>query len=99
MSEPFVENPYMFAKWFAPRGLENFVMVSCWRFHKMMLLFSLLEQFYGGDGRTTFGLPDMRGDCQCMQEQVRDLVQRRLGTKFGAENVTLTVNQMPSSQS
>ena len=60
MSEPFVGEIRMFAGNFAPRG---------WAFCDGQLLavsqnealFSLLGTIYGGDGRTTFGLPDMRG--------------------------------------
>jgi len=95
MSEPFVGEIRMFAGNFAPRG---------WAFCDGQLLavsqndalFSLLGTIYGGDGRTTFGLPDLRGRIPIHAGQGPGLSNRRLGTKAGAENVTLTVNQLPS---
>lgn len=95
MSEPFVGEIRMFAGNFAPRG---------WAFCDGQLLavsqndalFSLLGTIYGGDGRTTFGLPDMRGRIPIHAGSGPGLSPRRLGAKAGAENVTLTVNQLPS---
>lgn len=95
MSEPFVGEIRMFAGNFAPRG---------WAFCDGQLLavsqndalFSLLGTIYGGDGRTTFGLPDMRGRIPIHAGHGPGLSERRLGAKAGAENVTLTVNQLPS---
>ena len=85
----------MFAGNFAPRG---------WAFCDGQLLavsqndalFSLLGTIYGGDGRTTFALPDLRGRLPIHAGQGPGLSQRRLGAKGGAENVTLTVNQLPN---
>ncbi|MEM8964683.1 MAG: phage tail protein, partial [Acidobacteriota bacterium] len=48
------------------------------------------------DGRTTFGLPDLRGRIPIHAGSGPGLSPRRLGAKAGAENVTLTVNQLPS---
>lgn len=95
MSEPFVGEIRMFAGNFAPRG---------WAFCDGQLLavsqndalFSLLGTIYGGDGRTTFGLPDLRGRIPIHAGSGPGLSPRRLGAKAGAENVTLTVNQLPS---
>lgn len=95
MSEPFVGEIRMFAGNFAPRG---------WAFCDGQLLavsqndalFSLLGTIYGGDGRTTFGLPDLRGRIPIHAGSGPGLSPRRLGGKAGAENVTLTVNQLPS---
>lgn len=95
MSEPFVGEIRMFAGNFAPRG---------WAFCDGQLLavsqndalFSLFGTIYGGDGRTTFGLPDMRGRLPIHAGHGPGLSERRLGSKGGAENVTLTVNQLPS---
>lgn len=85
----------MFAGNFAPRG---------WAFCDGQLLavsqndalFSLLGTIYGGDGRTTFGLPDLRGRLPIHAGHGPGLSERRLGAKGGAEKETLTVNQMPS---
>lgn len=95
MSEPFVGEIRMFAGTFAPRG---------WAFCDGQLLavsqndalFSLLGTIYGGDGRTTFGLPDARGRLPIHAGTGPGLSQRRLGSQAGAERVTLTVNQLPS---
>lgn len=85
----------MFAGNFAPRG---------WAFCDGQLLavsqndalFSLLGTIYGGDGRTTFGLPDLRGRLPIHAGTGPGLSPRRLGAKAGEEKVTLTVNQLPS---
>lgn len=95
MSEPFVGEIRMFAGNFAPRG---------WAFCDGQLLavsqndalFSLLGTIYGGDGRTTFGLPDMRGRIPIHAGSGPGLSPRRLGAKGGEEKVILTVNQLPS---
>ena len=95
MSEPFVGEIRMFAGNFAPRG---------WAFCDGQLLavsqndalFSLLGTIYGGDGRTTFGLPDLRGRIPIHAGTGPGLSPRRLGAKGGSEKETLTVNQMPS---
>lgn len=90
MSEPFVGEIRMFAGNFAPRG---------WAYCDGQLLaiaqndalFSLLGTNYGGDGRTTFGLPGLRGRLPMHQG-----TGFRLGQKGGTETVTLTVNQLPT---
>lgn len=95
MSDPFVGEIRMFAGNFAPQG---------WAFCDGQLLavsqndalFSLLGTIYGGDGRTTFGLPDLRGRVPIHAGQGPGLSERRLGSKGGEEKVTLTVNQLPS---
>lgn len=85
----------MFAGNFAPRG---------WAFCDGQLLavsqndalFSLLGTTYGGDGRTTFGLPDLRGRIPIHAGTGPGLSPRRLGAKFGTEQETLTANELPS---
>jgi microcystin-dependent protein len=59
-------------------------------------LFSLIGTFYGGDGRTTFGLPDLRGRVAISQGQGPGLSPYSVGEVTGVETVTLTGNQMPS---
>jgi microcystin-dependent protein len=95
MSEPFVGEIRMFAGNFAPRG---------WAFCDGQLLavsqndalFSLLGTIYGGDGRTTFGLPDLRGRIPIHAGTGPGLSPRQLGSKGGTEKETITVNQLPS---
>lgn len=93
MSEPFLGEIRMFAGNFAPRG---------WAFCDGQLLavssndalFSLFGTIYGGDGRTTFALPDLRGRVPVHAGTGPGLSQRRLGSKGGEERVTLTANQL-----
>jgi microcystin-dependent protein len=95
MSEPFVGEIRMFAGNFAPQG---------WAFCDGQLLavsqndalYSLFGTIYGGDGRTTFGLPDLRGRFPIHAGQGPGLSPRQLGAKGGVEKVTLTTNQLPS---
>jgi microcystin-dependent protein len=95
MSEPFVGEIRMFAGNFAPQGWAlcdgQLLAVS-----QNDALFSLLGTIYGGDGRTTFGLPDLRGRIPIHAGTGPGLSPRTLGAKGGAEGVTITVNQLPS---
>lgn len=93
--EPFIGEILMVGFNFAPRG---------WAMCEGQLLsiasntalFSLLGTTYGGDGRTTFGLPDLRGRFPMHAGSGPGLTSRRLGDKGGSETTTLTTNQMPS---
>ncbi|MEY3220046.1 MAG: hypothetical protein RIT27_1403 [Pseudomonadota bacterium] len=58
-------------------------------------LYSLLGATYGGDGRTTFGLPDLRGRVPVGVGQGRGLTNVNLGETRGFETITLTVPQLP----
>ena len=94
MSEPFVGEIKIFAGNFAPRGYAlcdcQILLVS-----QNSALFSLLGTTYGGDGRTTFGLPDLRGRVPIHQGQGPGLSIRRIGVKGGAETATPNVNNLP----
>ncbi len=59
-------------------------------------LFSILGTQYGGDGRTTFALPDMRGRLAVHVGSGTGLTTRSIGQKFGTETNTLNMTQMPS---
>ncbi|MXO83897.1 phage tail protein [Altererythrobacter aestiaquae] len=59
-------------------------------------LFSLLGTTYGGDGRTTFALPDLRGRSSIGVGSGPGLSTVIWGQRGGVEQVTLTLNQMPS---
>jgi microcystin-dependent protein len=95
MAEPFIGEIKMFAGTFAPRN---------WAFCDGQLLsvsgsdalFSLLGTIYGGDGRTTFGLPDFRGRLPLHMGTGAGLTPRPIGQRAGFERVTLTGNQLPS---
>jgi microcystin-dependent protein len=58
-------------------------------------LFSILGTTYGGNGQTTFALPDLRGTVPVSQGQARSGTTYTLGETGGSENATITVNQMP----
>ena len=93
--ECFIGEVRMFAGNFAPRS---------WAFTDGQLLpiasntalFSILGTTYGGDGRTTFGLPDLRGRTAIGPRTGPGLSPRTLGQKVGAETNTLNTNQLPS---
>lgn len=95
MAEPFLGEIRMFAGNFAPRGWAlcegQLLAVS-----QNDALFALLGTIYGGDGRTTFGLPDMRGRLPVHTGQGPGLSSRQLGSRAGAERVTVTTNQLPT---
>ncbi len=59
-------------------------------------LFSLLGNTYGGDGYTSFAVPDYRGRIIIGQGTGPGLTPRRLGQKFGVETVALDVAQIPN---
>lgn len=59
-------------------------------------LFSLLGTTYGGDGRTTFGLPDLRGRTAIGSGNGPGLSTHALGAKGGQERVQLTTNELPA---
>ncbi|MCA8866772.1 MULTISPECIES: phage tail protein [unclassified Halomonas] len=58
-------------------------------------LFSLLGTVYGGNGQTVFNLPDLRGRMPRGQGQGAGMPNVTIGEQAGAENRTLTINQMP----
>jgi len=94
-AEPFIAEIIMFGGNFAPRGWAycNGQLLSI---AQNQALFSLLGTTYGGDGRTTFGLPDLRGRIAMQPGTGQGLSNRRLGERGGGEQRTITVNQMPS---
>lgn len=59
-------------------------------------LFSLLGTTYGGDGRTTFALPDLRGRVAIHQGHGPGLSDRRIGSRGGSETTVLNITNMPS---
>ncbi|MEM6335565.1 MAG: tail fiber protein [Bacteroidota bacterium] len=94
MSEPFLGEVRMFGFNFAPRGwaLCNGQILPI---NQNQSLYSLLGTTYGGDGRTVFALPDLRGRTPVHQGSAGG-PNRGLGQRFGQEFVTLTVAQMPA---
>jgi microcystin-dependent protein len=94
MSDPFLGEIKMFGGNFAPRGYAlcdgQLLPIS-----QNSALFSLLGTTYGGDGRTTFGLPDLRGRFAIHAGSGPGLPTYRLGQKAGAPTRTLTTSQLP----
>ena len=93
--EPFVGEVRMFAGNFAPRGWA-FCDGQLMSISSNTALFSLLGTTYGGDGRTTFGVPDLRGRAVLHEGTGPGLSNKRLGERSGQETVTLTTNNLPS---
>lgn len=95
MSDPFVGEIRMFAGNFAPRSWAlcdgQLLAVA-----QNDALFSLLGTVYGGDGRTTFGLPDMRGRIPLHPGTGPGLSPHRVGAHGGEENVNLIPTQLAS---
>jgi len=58
-------------------------------------LFSLLGTYYGGDGKSTFGLPNFQGSAPVQQGQGAGLSLRDLGESGGEQSVTLLQSEMP----
>src|ERR1700693_1691652 len=94
MSSPFVAEIKMFAGNFPPTGWATcdgqLMPIS-----QNTALFSLLGTFYGGDGKSTFGLPDMAGNAPMHQGQGPGLSDRFLGEESGEPSVTLLTAEMP----
>jgi len=94
-SEPFIAQITMFGGNFAPRGWA-YCDGQLLPINQYQALFSLLGTTYGGDGRTTFALPDLRGRVAIHPGRGPGLTVRTLGQKGGAETHTLTAAQMPA---
>lgn len=94
MSTPFVAEIRMFAGNFAPKGyaLCNGQLMSL---SQNTALFSLLGTTYGGNGQSTFGLPNFQGSAPMGQGQGAGLSLRPLGETGGEPSVTLLDSQMP----
>lgn len=95
MGSPYLGEIRMFAGNFAPAG---------WMFCEGQLLpisendvlFALLGTTYGGDGQSTFALPDLRGRFPMHMGSGAGLSSRTLAESAGVEEVTLTTQQIPA---
>ncbi len=94
MSEPFIAEVRMFACNFAPRGWA-FCNGQLLPISQNTALFSLVGTTYGGDGRTTFGLPNLQGRAPMHPGRGPGLTIRDLGESGGSDGVTLTASEMP----
>ena len=98
MTEPFLGSVQYFAFNWAPRGFNqcNGQLLNITQYQA---LFALLGTYYGGDGRVTFGLPDLRGRTivgygQNSAGHPQPTVYI-MGQKQGTEGVTMTTNNLP----
>ncbi|GAB2183783.1 phage tail protein [Roseibium sp. LAB1] len=89
MSEPFLAEIRIVGFNFAPRGWA-FTDGQILPINQNQSLYSLLGTTYGGDGRTTFALPDLRS-----RTPIHEGDGYALGQKSGAETITLTAAQIP----
>lgn len=95
MSDPFVAEIRVLPFNFAPRGWA-----SCdgqlMPISQNTALFSLIGTYYGGDGKSTFALPNLGGRFAMSPGQGPGLSPRDLGETTGQASLSLTVNQLPS---
>lgn len=95
MSDPFLGEIRLLPYNFAPKGWA-FCSGQLLPINQNQALFSLLGTTYGGDGRTTFALPDLRGRVPISSGTGPGLSNYALGEQSGSENNTITVSQLPS---
>lgn len=93
--EPTLGEIRMFGGNFAPRSWA-LCQGQLLPINSNQALFSILGTTYGGDGRTTFGLPDLRGRTAIHAGNGPGLSDRRLGSKGGTETNTLNVTHLAS---
>jgi microcystin-dependent protein len=94
MSQPFVGQVIMFGGNFAPAGWMT-CSGQLLPISEYETLFNLIGTTYGGDGQSTFGLPDLQGRVPIHNGQGSGLSNYVIGQKAGTENVTLTTQQLP----
>ncbi|MDH5833378.1 phage tail protein [Luteimonas kalidii] len=95
MSEPFIGEIQLFGFNFNPYGWA-FCNGGTLPISQNTALFSLLGTQYGGNGQTTFQLPNFAGRAGCQQGQGPGLSPRQIGEPFGTADVTLTSTQVPA---
>jgi microcystin-dependent protein len=95
MSEPFLGEIRLFPYNFAPRGWA-FCAGQLMAISQNTALFALLGTTYGGNGQTTFGLPDLRGRRAVSSGQGPGLSFYNLGQQGGTEFTTLLQTNMPA---
>lgn len=95
MSQPFLAEIKMFGGNFAPRGFA-FCNGQILSIAQNTALFSLLGTTYGGDGRTTFGLPNLQGRVPVHFGTGPGLPNVDLGETGGSPTATLNVTNLPA---
>lgn len=93
--EPFIGQIIMFGGNFAPKGWA-FCNGQALNIKDYPALFSIVGTTYGGDGRVTFALPDLRGRVPLHQAgRAEGVSSKKIGQKGGTEDVQLSLSQMP----
>jgi microcystin-dependent protein len=95
MADPFVAEIRIFGFNFAPKGWA-FCNGQLLPLSQNTALFALLGTTYGGDGKSTFALPDMQGSVPVHPGQGPGLSLYDLGQTGGSETVTLLESEMPA---
>jgi microcystin-dependent protein len=95
MATPFIGEIKMFGGNFAPRNYA-FCAGQLLSIAQNSALFALLGTTYGGNGQTTFALPDLRGRAPIHQGNLAGGGSYSMGQVLGTESVTLTASQMPA---
>jgi microcystin-dependent protein len=94
MADPFVAEVRIFGFNFPPRGWA-FCDGQLLPISQNTALFSLLGTTYGGDGKSTFALPNLQGSAAMSPGQGQGLSDRFLGESSGTETVTLLESEIP----
>jgi len=94
MSSPFVAEIRMFGCNFAPTGWAQ-CNGQLMPISQNTALFSLLGTYYGGDGKSTFALPNLQGNVPVHAGQGAGLSERFLGEMSGSPEVTLLLSEIP----
>lgn len=95
MADPFVAEIRIFPFTFAPKGWA-FCDGQLMPLSQNTALFSLLGTYYGGDGKSTFALPNLRDSAPVHAGQGPGLSPRYIGERGGAQHVTLLQSEMPA---
>ena len=93
--EPFIGQLQCFGFNFAPFGWAK-CDGQLLAIAQNQALFSLLGTIYGGNGQTTFALPDLRGTLPIHEGQGSGLSSRPIGQRTGQEDNVLTIQNMPN---
>jgi microcystin-dependent protein len=94
MSDPFVAEIRIFPFNFPPTGWA-FCNGQLLPISQNTALFALVGTFYGGDGKSTFALPNLQGSAPMQTGQGQGLSERFLGQMSGSETITLLVSEIP----
>ncbi|TCP52627.1 microcystin-dependent protein [Tumebacillus sp. BK434] len=95
MADAYIGEIRIFAGNFAPKGwaLCNGQLMSI---QQNTALFAILGIQYGGDGKTTFALPNLMGNAVMNQGAGQGLTPRTMGQQVGSQNVTLLTTEIPA---